>query len=165
VSPKSLETPETTPAPPPLPGGVSAANEPASQHIPPYAIVSAIAAAAVLWWVATQPVLDFDLPWHILVGREIMSGVWPGQAARGWSFADVPDTWVSTQWIAEVVFAWLRDTFGWSALLWYRYLTTIAIMAIAAGVINIMFRANINNHSESISKSCSLDNRKWLVRG
>jgi len=109
-------------------------NQPAS-GIPPYGLVAAIAVSAVLFWVAVQPAIDLDLPWHIEIGREILSGVWPGEAARGWSFADVPDTWVSTQWVAEVLFAWLRDTFGWSAMVWYRYLTTVAILAVAAVVI------------------------------
>lgn len=75
---------------------------------------------------------DVDLYWHMLIGQEILSGTPVAEAGHGWSFAPVPDTWVSTQWLAEVLFAKLEAIGGLAAFPVYRTVTTLIAMAVLA---------------------------------
>jgi hypothetical protein len=75
---------------------------------------------------------DVDLYWHLLIGQEILSGTPVAEAGRGWSFAPVPDTWVSTQWLAEVLFAKLEALGGLAAFPVYRTVTTLVAMGVLA---------------------------------
>lgn len=114
-------TPETAPA--------ARASKPA-----PFLLLAAVVAVLVPIRSATRPLDDIDLYWHLIVGREILDGTPVAEAGRGWSFAPVPDTWVSTQWLAEVLFAWMHDTFGFSSFVVYRTLTTILALLVLAAV-------------------------------
>ncbi len=100
----------------------------------PFLLLAAVAALLVPIRSAARPLDDIDLYWHILIGREILDGTPVTEAGRGWSFAPVPDTWVSTQWLAEVLFAWMHDTFGFSSLVVYRTVTTILALLVLAAV-------------------------------
>lgn len=71
------------------------------------------------------PLRDPDLYWHIRLGEELLDGVSIYDAGRDWSFAPVEYTWVSTQWIVELLFAWLENLAGFSGLVAYRTLTTL----------------------------------------
>jgi hypothetical protein len=74
------------------------------------------------------PIRDIDAYWHVLLGREILDGVSPALAGRGWSFAPVTDDWVSTQWMGETVSAWLDERFGLRALLLLRAASTLMVL-------------------------------------
>lgn len=100
----------------------------------PFLLLAAVAALLVPVRSASRPLDDIDLYWHILIGREILAGTPVTEAGRGWSFAPVPDTWVSTQWLAEVLFAWMHDTFGFGSFVVYRTLTTVLALAVLAAV-------------------------------
>ena len=71
----------------------------------PWLALAAVVALLVPLRAALGPIRDIDVYWHLLVGREILDGVPVGEAGRGWSMAPVADTWVSAQWLAEVVLA------------------------------------------------------------
>lgn len=100
----------------------------------PYLILVAAVAVLVPIRAAYGPIRDIDLYWHLLVGQEILDGVPVTAAARGWSFAPVPDTWVSTQWLAELTFAGLERWQGLQALVAYRTVTTVLALAVLAAV-------------------------------
>lgn len=100
----------------------------------PFLLLAAVVAALVPLRAATRPLDDIDLYWHILIGQEILSGTPVAEAGRGWSYAPVADTWVSTQWLAEVLFAWMHDQFGFQSFVVYRTLTTILALVVLAAV-------------------------------
>jgi hypothetical protein len=95
-------------------------------------VLAAVSASVVLIGVASGPIRDVDYYWHILLGQEILAGSPVTSAGRGWSFAPVADTWVSTQWLAEVALARLAELGGLSTALLYRLVTTaVALLALA----------------------------------
>jgi hypothetical protein len=100
----------------------------------PYLLLAAVVLVAVPIRAAYGPIRDIDLYWHILVGQDILSGTPVAEAARGWSFAPVPDTWVSTQWLAEILFAKIEAWGGLDAFVWYRTITTIVAVTVLAAV-------------------------------
>lgn len=95
----------------------------------PYLLLVAVTVLMVGLRAGIGPIRDIDSYWHIRLGREILDGIAPGQAGRGWSFAPVPDTWVSTQWLAETLFAALDRLGGLQTLLVYRAVSTILVLA------------------------------------
>jgi hypothetical protein len=100
----------------------------------PYLLLAAVVLVAVPIRGAYGPIRDIDLYWHLLVGQEILAGTPVAEAARGWSFAPVADTWVSTQWIAEMLFARIEAWGGLEAMVWYRTLSTMAATVVLAAV-------------------------------
>ena len=91
----------------------------------PWALLAAITTAAVTIAAAFGPIRDIDLFWHLLAGDAIRTGTPIREAGRGWSFAStVPDTWVSSQWLAELLLSWIHDLGGFPALVAYRVVTT-----------------------------------------
>lgn len=98
----------------------------------PFLLLAAVAAVAALVRSAARPLNDIDLYWHLLVGRDILAGIPVGEAGRGWSFAPVPDTWVSTQWGAEVLFAWLYDRFGFTSFVVLRTVSVLVALVVLA---------------------------------
>jgi hypothetical protein len=54
-----------------------------------------------------------DTYWHIAAGRWIIAnGAAPHQDMFSFSMAGAP--WTSPEWLAETVFAWLYERFGWA---------------------------------------------------
>ncbi len=111
-----------------------------SGRVVPWALLAGIAVAALAIVLAARPILDIDLYWHLIVGDDIRSGVPVTEAGRGWSFAPVPDTWVSTQWLAEVVLSWLYSVGGWPALALYRVVTATAALGVV-GLVTLRGRS------------------------
>jgi hypothetical protein len=81
---------------------------------------------------ALGPLRDIDLYWHLRLGQEIVAGVPVAEAGRGWSFAPVPDTWVSSQWLVEVLLARLEAAGGLGALVLVRVVTVALTLATLA---------------------------------
>jgi hypothetical protein len=96
----------------------------------PWLVAAALVFSLVAFSAGRGPIRDIDLYWHLLIGQEVLSGTAPGAAGHGWSFAPVPDTWVSTQWLAEVLFAKMEALAGLSAFPIYRVVTTIAALVV-----------------------------------
>jgi hypothetical protein len=88
----------------------------------------------VLVSAAIGHIRDIDLYWHLLVGDEIRSGTAISAAGHGWTFAPVPDTWVSSQWLSEVLLSWLHSVGGFHALVLFRVVTAAAALAMLAAV-------------------------------
>jgi len=100
----------------------------------PWLLLAAVVTVVVPFQAATRPLNDIDLYWHLLIGQEILDGTPVAEAGRGWSFAPVPDTWVTTQWLAEVLFAWLHSMGGFGAMVVYRTVTVVIALAVLAAV-------------------------------
>ena len=100
---------------------------------PAMIVVAAIGAGAMA--AVAGPLLDVDVYWHTRLGTELLNGTSIYQAGHNWSFAPVPDNWVSTQWLVETLFAWLHMLWGWNGLIGFRVVTTgIAIATLAYAV-------------------------------
>lgn len=104
----------------------------ATAAIPWWGVVAFVVAACVVLYVAGGPIIDVDVYWHILVGDAVLAGVPLDQAAAGWTLAPGPDTWVSSQWLAEVGLSWLHSTFGWTGMVLWRTVSTAVIVAVLA---------------------------------
>ena len=62
---------------------------------------------------ASGTLSDADTYWHIAAGRWIIAnGAVPHQDMFSFSMEGAP--WTSPEWLAEVVFAWLYERFGWA---------------------------------------------------
>lgn len=70
------------------------------------------------------PLRDVDVYWHIRLGHELLQGVSIYDVGSDWSFAPVQLPWVSTQWLVEILFAWLEQLFGLEGLIAFRTVTT-----------------------------------------
>lgn len=96
-------------------------------------MLPAVTIVVVCLMTALGAIRDVDLYWHLIVGGEIRSGVAVGAAGQGWSIAPgVPDTWVSSQWLAEALLSWLHSVGGFPALAWYRVATTVLALGVLA---------------------------------
>ncbi|HET7901898.1 MAG TPA: hypothetical protein VFL59_11975 [Candidatus Nanopelagicales bacterium] len=100
----------------------------------PWLALAAVVALLAPLRAGMGPIRDIDSYWHLLVGREILDGAPVADAGHGWSMAPVADTWVSAQWLAEVVLAKLEHVGGLHMLLVYRVVTLVAAMAVLAVV-------------------------------
>lgn len=98
----------------------------------PWALLAGLASAAALVSASVGQIRDIDLYWHLLVGNEIRSGTPIASAGHGWTFASVPDTWVSSQWASEVMLSWLHSVGGFRALVLFRVLSAAAALAVLA---------------------------------
>jgi hypothetical protein len=112
------------------PGPASPA--PSSVRPVPYLLAAGVVAFVVPLAAALGPLRDIDLYWHLRLGQEILAGAPVAEAGRGWSFAPVPDTWVSSQWLFEVLLARLEAVGGLGALVLVRVVTAVLTLATLA---------------------------------
>lgn len=111
---------------------MSSSSDPVARRPVPFVLLAVAAAGLVLLLAAIGPIRDIDYYWHLLVGRDILAGIPVGEAGRGWSFAPLPDDWVSTQWLAEALFAWLEGQFGLQSALGYRVISSAVVLVTLA---------------------------------
>lgn len=112
----------------------SAPDAPRAARPVPWLALAAVVALLAPLRAGMGPIRDIDSYWHLLVGQEILAGTPVAEAGRGWSMAPVADTWVSAQWLAEVVLARLESLVGLQGLLVYRVVGLTAALAVLAGV-------------------------------
>jgi hypothetical protein len=111
------------------------ADSPAASRPVPWLLLAGVVALLLPLRGGIGPIRDInDLYWHILYGQEILGGTPVVDAGHGWSFAPVADTWVSTQWLAEVLFGKLEALGGLQAMLVYRAVMDVATLALLAAV-------------------------------
>jgi hypothetical protein len=110
----------------------------------PYLLAAGVAALLVPLAAAVGPLRDIDVYWHLRLGQEIASGIPVTEAGRGWSFAPVPDTWVSSQWIFEVILSRLEQIGGLPAVLLVRVVTAaVALTTLAWATLRRSARAGV----------------------
>lgn len=107
---------------------MSSSTDPVVRRPVPVVLLAVAAAMFVLLLAAVGPIRDIDYYWHLLVGQDILAGIPVREAGRGWSFAPLPDAWVSTQWLAEVGFAWLETHLGLRSALGYRVVSSAIVL-------------------------------------
>jgi hypothetical protein len=96
--------------------------------------VTAVTAALVALWLAFSPVDDHDAFWHVQIGREILQKHTLYGLGRSWLGASAP-SWVTSQWLSEVLMAGAVDTWGWRALIVARLLVMVAIVGVVAATL------------------------------
>lgn len=102
----------------------------------PFSLVLGTLAGLMILATSLTTLRDIDLYWHILAGRQLLEGTSPSGIGLAWSFAPDPLPWTTTQWLSEVLFAWLYDLFGWRGLAAFRVVTAAtAIAALAAATL------------------------------
>jgi hypothetical protein len=111
-------------------GAASRRPEPST----PYLLLAGIVALLVPVAAAAGPLRDIDLFWHLRLGQELLAGTPVPDAGRGWSFAPVPDTWISSQWLFELLLARIEQAGGLAALALVRVVTAVATLAVLASV-------------------------------
>jgi hypothetical protein len=109
--------------------GASASNR--RGGLPFSAILGAFVGLSLIATASGQ-LRDVDLYWHILAGRELLSGASARDLGTGWSFAPNPAPWVSTQSLAEVLLNALHAIGGWPALAALRVVTAAVAIAVLA---------------------------------
>ena len=115
-------------------GHVAGSRETTGGRPAPFLALAAVVFLLVPLRAAVGPIRDIDLYWHLLVGQDILAGTGVVGAARGWSFGPAQDTWISTQWLAEILFARLQQWGGLQALLAYRVVMMVGALAVLATV-------------------------------
>lgn len=99
--------------------------------IEPLHLLAAASAASVTVISATQPVRDIDVWWHRAIGVEILATGRVSGLGNAWApFGD--QTWITTQWLSEVLLASLVDLAGWPAVTFARMLLAPALAAALA---------------------------------
>ena len=81
------------------------------------------------------PLRDVDVFWHVRLGGELLQGVSIYDVGNDWSYAPVPNNWVSTQWLVEILFSWLQTLWGWNGLVAFRAVTTACAFTTLAWVL------------------------------
>ena len=99
--------------------------------LPFAAVLGCIAGICILATTQT-PLRDIDLYWHLLAGRELVSGVPPESIGIDWTFGPDPGPWMSTQWLAEIALFRLHELGGWTAMAAIRVVTSAIVLAILA---------------------------------
>lgn len=99
----------------------------------PLAILVATAIGIGALLTTAGPLRDVDVFWHTLLGSELASGTPLDQAGSGWALTEPSTTWISTQWLAELLFSVLHGLSGWNGLIEFRMVTT-AMALLAIGV-------------------------------
>jgi hypothetical protein len=120
--------------------GESAASNPApgDQDPPgasrglPFGFFLGLITGMILLKISLGPLVDGDLYWHLIAGRELASGVAADSIGTNWSFAPVTGGWTSTQWLAELLFYRLHSMGSWGALVAFRVVTAAIALAILA---------------------------------
>ena len=97
-----------------------------------WAAAALMSAAALLVYVATTPIIDVDVFWHVLVGDAVLGGTPLDQAGQGWTLAPGPDTWVSSQWLAEIALSLAHSWLGWTGITLWKTITTALTLTVLA---------------------------------
>jgi hypothetical protein len=118
----------TSPVAPHPPAAVAPAAGGASA-IRPFHLLLAVTAVALGVRLAA-PIVDIDSYWHVVVGREILATGRIAGAGDAWAWYDPADPWVSSQWLSEVAFAGLVDTFGWRSLVVFKVVGALLLLTL-----------------------------------
>jgi hypothetical protein len=98
--------------------------------VEPLHLLAALVAAFLLLD-TIGPLFDLDVYWHVRLANEVTDSGFAG-AGRGWSFTVDNPEWRSTQWISELLMGAFHSAWGWSGLVVFRGLGTIALIAALA---------------------------------
>lgn len=106
----------------------------AANRRPSRRLVSSLACAVstglALIWVA-GPIRDPDVWWHVRLGHEMVAAHSVFDQGLTWSTQPpVNGSWVTTQWLAEVLMAAVQSLAGWSGIGWLRLFGEVLLLAV-----------------------------------
>jgi hypothetical protein len=107
-------------------------STPTASKSAPWAVAAAVVVGLSLIRIANGPIRDIDSYWHILAGRELLSGLPLPSLGQNWSFAPDQSSWHTTQWLSEVLFAFIEQHLGLGGLALWRLLTAAIALTILA---------------------------------
>lgn len=88
----------------------------AARRAMPWALV--VAVFAMLVREASEPLSNSDTFFHLRFGREFLDGTWSLRDPGSVTTLGTAD-WVPTQWLPQVVMAWLEGRFGLAGVAWF----------------------------------------------
>lgn len=104
-----------------------------SAPVTPLTLLAVLAGSALVVALAIQPIRDEDLWWHVLIGREILETRQVSGLGNSWApFGD--QSWTTTQWLSEALYALALDLGGWNAVTLMRVFTA-AVVAVTLGLV------------------------------
>lgn len=93
----------------------------------PLHLLAVVAGGLLLVYSASVPIVDIDLWWHRRLGVEILDQQAVSGLGNSWApFGD--QDWTTTQWLAEVMYAWLYSLGGFSAITAVRLVAGLLIL-------------------------------------
>lgn len=117
------------------PGAAGAQEEPASSPleralgvVTPWRTLALVAGLTVLHLRGLSPFVDIDLYWHVRLGEEILRGGAVRGTGTSWAYTLPDSTWVTTQWLSEVVLALVHDIAGWRGIAALRFACSAGIV-------------------------------------
>lgn len=93
-------------------------------------IILVLAVFAVLAWQASKPLSNPDTFFHLRFGHEFLSGSWSLSNPGSPTTLGTAD-WVPTQWLPQVVMAWLENHVGLAGVAWFSGLQLVLLALVA----------------------------------
>ena len=90
--------------------------------VTPWRLLALVVGAALLWLQAVKPFVDVDLYWHVRLGQEVLERGQVSGTGREWAYTFPDSSWITTQWLAEVVLAAVHDAWGFTGIAALRVL-------------------------------------------
>jgi hypothetical protein len=109
--------------------------------IPLWRLLAIVAAAGGVL-LATKPVADPDIWWHVRLGDLIRSSGVPGREL--WSYPILGDPWHPTAWLTDVALSSLHAAGGWRAIVIFKVLAS-------AGILLLLYRQVVPRARAEIS--------------
>jgi hypothetical protein len=97
----------------------------------PFHVLYPVAALAAIL-LSRGPVADPDVYWHVRIGGDILRRHAVAGAGSGWSLVPPHGTWISSEWLAEVVLHDFVSWFGWQGMLVYQGIVVAALLVAVA---------------------------------
>jgi hypothetical protein len=94
-------------------------------RIPLWRLLAIVAAAGGVL-LATKPVRDPDIWWHVRLGDLIRSSGVPHREL--WSYPIIGDPWHPTAWLTDVLLSGVHEAGGWRAIVVFKVLVSFAIL-------------------------------------
>lgn len=118
--PDSSTVPAREPAPSPH-------RRPFAGTIPLWRLLAIVAAAAG-GLLATRPLSDPDIWWHVRLGDLIRASGVPHREL--WSYPILGDSWHPTAWLTDVLLSSLHEVGGWRAIVLFKVLASAGILVL-----------------------------------
>lgn len=103
----------------------SLSQHPLARTIPLWRLLAIVAAAGGVL-LATRPVSDPDIFWHIRLGDLIRRSGVPHH--ESWSYPILGDPWHPTAWLSDVLLSALYEVGGWRAIVVFKVLASAGIL-------------------------------------
>ncbi len=118
-------------------------SEPATHFPKPLLWSLGLLSAAILFKLFNQLNADYDLWWHIFIGKDI---ILKGALERYdiYSFTAAGQPYINHEWLSEIIMAGAYLLFGDAGLLLWRWSTVILIILLSFNLIRLLARHNLS---------------------